>query len=115
MNQGQQQLADFIIQIARKTMEGDILWSQAAPTAFVSIRDTPSGPKRMFIQKASSRGGEPTFLFQVKASRRGEGGELAIDTSEKPFLSGVFEELYYAAESSVDAQTARILRELLEE
>jgi len=116
MNPGQQELSDYIIQIVHRTEQGEIVWSQAAPTAFISTRDTPSGPKKMVIQRASSgRRPEPNFLFQVKAIKRDEGGELAIDTSEKPYLRDVFSILYDAAESSVDSQTTRILRELLDE
>ena len=115
MNPGQEELIKYIYAIVKRTTQGEMVWSQASPTVFVSERNTPSGSKRILIQKASRKGLNPDFLFQVKSIDKSRGGELAIESSEKPYLRDVFSALYDAAESSIDAQTVRILRELLDD
>lgn len=112
MNHGQQELAKYILQLAMRTADGEIVWSQATPTTFVSTRKTKSGIKRMSIQR---RGGPSSddYLFQVKGSAGG--GELALETTEKPNLRQTFVRLYAAAEASVDSQTLKILRDLLDD
>ena len=114
MNPAQEELISLIYAIVDRTFQGGITWSQATPTSFMSLRNTPSGPRRIIISRASRRG-ESDFLFQVKSPHREDLGEVAIDTSEKPYLRPILGALYQAAEESLDGQTARILRELLDE
>ena len=53
------------------------------------------------------------FLFQVESLAPDKRIELTIDTRERPGLAQGFEALFNAARSSVDAQSARILKELV--
>jgi hypothetical protein len=143
MNTETNELADYVRQLAARTLDGSIGWSPVSPSAFAAQRETPSGKKRMTLTRARrpdrpdrKRQGtletiaenvearlafpprlpEPQadLLFQVEAlDERNKRIELTIDTREKPELNEVFEKLFAAAKSSVDAQSARILRDLV--
>ena len=119
-------LAGYVDKLVARTLEGGIGWYPVSPSAYAALRDTPSGKKRMTLTRAPRRvrGGTSVFsdlpippadhLFQVEAIESpNKRVELAIDTREKQELAGVFERLYEAARSSVDAQSARILQELV--
>ena len=56
---------------------------------------------------------EVDFLFQVESLAPDKHIELTIDTRARPGLAQTFEGLFNAARSSVDAQSARILKELV--
>jgi len=97
-----------------------ILRATRTPAAPVDKRppDTAALLRRALSSPAQSEGGEALrrayFLFLVE----GLGGpskqtEMMIDTREKPELYEAFERLFEAAKSSVDAQSARILKELV--
>lgn len=123
------ELADYVTQLVTRTANGDIGWSPVSPSAFAAVRDTPSGKKRMTLTRARRpereiRGamemgfpglsdGEADFLFQVESLAPDKHIELTIDTRERPGLAQAFRGLFNAARSSVDAQSARILKELV--
>ena len=65
----------------------------------------------MSLQARGERGAD--FLFQVESLAPDKHVELTIDTRERPGLTQAFEGLFNAARSSVDAQSARILKELV--
>lgn len=122
-------LADYVTQLVARTQEGDIGWSPVSPSAFAAVRDTASGKKRMTLTRARRPGKEiggamemslqargergADFLFQVESLAPDKHVELTIDTRERPGLTQAFEGLFNAARSSVDAQSARILKELV--
>jgi hypothetical protein len=127
------ELADYVRRLVERTAQGDIGWSPISPSSYASVRDTASGKKRMTLTRAKRAGidkklqelvskpgaaiRDADLLFQVESfdplAKTAKGVELAIDTREKPELFGAFEELFSAAKSSVDAQSARILKELV--
>jgi hypothetical protein len=136
-------LADFIAALAKRTGDHEIGWSQAAPSAYCADRDTASGTKRMTIMRAKRRptaAADNSRRSRAAASMRAPGPdqglgqglpeadfrflvevvegtakrtELTINTRERPELLAVFEGLFAAAKASVDAQSARILQELV--
>lgn len=130
MNIATDELADYVAQLVARTAEGGIGWSPVSPSAFAAVRDTPSGKKRMTLTRARRpekelrgtletigasvrRLREADFLFQVESLVPDKRIELAIDTRERPGLTQAFEGLFNAARSSVDAQSARVLKELV--
>jgi hypothetical protein len=127
MTIGSHDLAGYLEQLVERTREGGIGWSPVSPSAYAALRETPSGRKRMTLTRAPRRQrnavddyiapgriAQADLLFQVEAlDAPGKRIELAIDTREKPELGEVFDRLYDAARLSVDAQSARILKELV--
>ncbi len=113
-----------VAQLVEQTKNGSIAWSLVSAAVVAAVRETVSGKKRITLTRARrpNRGvvvptGEPDadLLFQVQAlDVPGKPVELKIDTRRKPELYPVLELLFNSAIASVDVQSGRILKELVD-
>lgn len=116
MNDDQNQLMSYLKEIASRSIDGEIEWTQPNPATF-----NWSAPKFLVVlQRAASpklglRMGEEeeNFLFQVldKTTRQ---PVVSLSSKERPEFARALALLYRAAAQGMDTRASNVLRQLLE-
>jgi hypothetical protein len=121
MSKPEANISALIDKITQLTKQGAIRWHRRSPTAYSTTRPTATGKKYIAIQKSSSaslpsgrmvkKGG---ILLEVGHHPAGVfEPEVIIDTREREDLAVSLEQLFDAAQDSVDSGIADVLRELI--
>jgi hypothetical protein len=118
------ELKRYLRKLTERTQNGDMEWRQQAPTSFQWTQMSKDAPRTVTLQKATdttkirlgSRSFEVEYVYLlqvISASTRQT--LLSLSSKERPDLGQDLAALYAAAESGVDVQAARVLKQLLGE
>lgn len=127
MNYESVELSKYLHEIAERSCDGRIPWSQPNPSTFQWILDVDTEHFQVTIQKATpprakipsiipniipNNDEDVTFLFQVQ-DRRTRQTIMALSSAERPEMASVLGKIFYGAEKGIDHRSSSVLRKLL--
>ncbi|MEJ8680039.1 hypothetical protein P0C22_15980 [Plesiomonas shigelloides] len=126
MNIETSQLKEYLHKIARKSLDGQIPWSQPNPSTFQWVQISDDKYFIVTIQKAETPrslkakfsldqllDGESVYLFQVQ-DRTNKQTEISLSSKERPDFFEPLAAIYHGAEKGMDVRATNVLRRLLD-
>ncbi len=115
-------LIDYIRRLTELTKSRKVQWQRANPTVYIWDVESLTKKTRTTIQEATNRvrtrtGSlyeQKTYLFQIQ-DLRDKANAVFVDSKERPEYQEPMQELYLQAGLSIDARTADLLGDLLNE
>ncbi|MHA7811420.1 MAG: hypothetical protein ACX933_16525 [Marinobacter adhaerens] len=127
MSEERENLYQYLAEIARRSFEGEINWTQPNPSTFQWVQETDDELYITTIQKASmphTAGNlqglkslkdsyrKSVYLFQVQDKRKRQ-VLLSLSTRDRNDVYEPLERIYEAAEKGMDVRASNILKKLL--
>ena len=124
MNDELQNMVELLRRVARRSMNGEIDWTQPNPSTFQWIHDSEGSSLVVSIQRAITNNAamrlmgiaapESTadYLFQIQESSP-KRVVVSLSSKERPQLKHALEELYSSAERGIDQRTNKVIERLL--
>jgi len=124
MNDELQEMIELIRRVAKRSMNGEVDWTQPNPSTFQWIHDSDGGTLVVSIQRAitmntaarlmglSAAENTADYLFQIQESAP-KRVVVSLSSKERPQLARALEELYSSAERGIDQRTNRVIERLL--
>jgi len=128
MNNETNELMDYLFRIAKKSLAGEIPWSQPNPSTFQWIQNSGSDSFIVTIQKADAPRGlrskglldisfdskeESVYLFQVQ-DRLNKQTAISLSSKERPEIFSALDKIYHGAEKGMDVRATSVLKRLLD-
>ncbi|BCV50607.1 hypothetical protein [Shewanella algae] len=122
------ELMDYLFRIAKKSLAGDIPWSQPNPSTFQWVQNSGDDFFIVTIQKADAPRGvrgkglldirlepkeESIYLFQVQ-DRLNKQTAISLSSKERPEILDALAEIYHGAEKGMDVRATSVLKRLLD-
>jgi hypothetical protein len=123
MNNDTNELQNYLLEIADKSLKGDISWNQPNPSSYQWVKASKTENFVITIQRAglprSKMSGvifneleRETYLFQVQ-DRLTKQTVISLSSKERPEMSSNLKRIYNSAEKGMDLRTTNVLRKLL--
>jgi len=122
MKNESEELYNYLTEIAERSQNGDILWTQPNPSSFHWLQITDDDQFQVIIQKAKnpksriraiSDEHEFVYMFQVQ-SKRSRQTLMSISSGERQEFYRVLAGIFEGAERGIDVRSSNVLRKLLQ-
>lgn len=124
MSDQKQRMISLLHEIANRSLNGSIPWTQPTPSTFQWVQDKESGGFVVNIQRAISATSalralaganiyeDADYLFQIQETSP-KRVLVSLSSKERPELGKVLADLYGSAERGIDQRTNAVIERLL--
>lgn len=119
------ELINYLKEIAKRSLSGEISWIQPNPSSFIWNQSSDNDSYVVTIQKASnpkyiknifsselSNDARNVYMFQVQ-SKANRQTVVSLSSGDRPEFSEILSEIFESAERGVDVRSSKVLEKLL--